>query len=507
MKNKINNYCLIILILFSFLSCARFDPRPEMLENNTKRPIEQKTNIDDALIQLGRMTKIYNTKNLVIVCNNINDKTGTSLATGAEIPRDITLISKNTISRVGGNVYLSGISHNQTKTNMSFRPTVILQGGITGFDRGLETRSANTDFSLKAQIVNNVTNFIPSKFLGIGVENGKKSSQALIVLDYCFIELKKNIGLPGVSNKIDVYKGIDETELAFHLVGDTFGFKGNVKKIEGRHEATRLLVQFSIFQVIGRYLNLPYWNLLDWCKEDRFVLNSVKENFINFEPKKKILKIQELLFLHGYDIDLTAKLDNQTKAALIKHTHKKQISLVEAYESLYYHLPVSDVTLKRRETFVAMVKNMLAKSRKQKIVKKEISSKIRNHLQKSEQYLTSALKYYMNGDIYLSIKYADKLIALKTNQEQMAVTLKKNILIVKELYDQSFKAYFQSHWLEAKRLWKKVMEINRQIVGGDEGFFYKDVNPYYKRCIHFQNQHKDIHQDTPQYSLSYCMPH
>ena len=154
-----------------------------------------------------------------------------------------------------------------------------------------------------------------------------------------------------------VHKALANEEFAVSIFGPTFGRKGSIKKVQGRHNVVRLLVQASMIQLIGKYLGLPYWKLLDGAMADKVVLGRLTKRFYRMTEQEKVLSAQEWLFLHGHNVNPTGKLDAQTKKALKKYKEfdpsKTSIDL-DTFLRLYIDIPCNAKTLGRREKFARL---------------------------------------------------------------------------------------------------------------------------------------------------------
>ena len=155
------------------------------------------------------------------------------------------------------------------------------------------------------------------------------------------------------TNSMEVYKGLREEEVGITLFGPTFGLKGSIKKVQGRHEAVRVLVQVSMIQMIGKYLALPYWRLLgDDVQPDKVVLDSISATYYRMERADRIGAVQQWLVLHGYDVVINNRLDSNTQTALRSFDpsfagDEKGIS--EAlFTKLYLTIPVNREVLAKR---------------------------------------------------------------------------------------------------------------------------------------------------------------
>ena len=365
-NKKIYQRMQIVLIIMSFslflVSCASIDPANIEVELKTAPPTVQITNYSQALADLGLMTEIYNVDVVKIQSNPIGDNTGTSGATGGEIPRDITEMIKSALNSIGGRVtfipYDPSFMQNQMVTGYSnfddkLIPDVVISGGITEFDRGLETRGDGTDVSAGAEF-GGLPDYLPSKEIKLRYGDTGKTGLASITLDFNLLNFKTMAGIPRMStvNSMKVSKAMGEKELGISLFGQSFGRKGSVKKVQGRHAAVRLLVELSMIQVVGKYNGLPYWRLLgDDAMSDKDVESAIRKFYFKLGDSDRIFKAQEWLYLHGYELVLNGQLDNATVAALKQYdagynpANKIDDNL---FVRLYSSIPIKESTLGRR---------------------------------------------------------------------------------------------------------------------------------------------------------------
>ncbi len=365
-NKKANQRMQIVLIIMSFslllVSCASVDPANIEVDLKTAPPTAQITNYTQALADLGLMTEIYNVDVVKIQSNPIGDNTGTSGATGGEIPRDITEMIKSALNSIGGRVtfipYDPSFMQNQMVTGYSnfddkLIPDVVISGGITEFDRGLETRGDGTDVSAGAEFTG-LPDYLPSKEIKLRYGDTGKTGLASITLDFNLLNFRTMAGIPRMSavNSMKVSKAMGEKELGISLFGQSFGRKGSVKKVQGRHAAVRLLVELSMIQVIGKYNGLPYWRLLgDDAIPDKDVESAIKKFYYKLGDSDRIFKAQEWLYLQGYELALNGQLDDATIAALKQFdAGYNPASKIDdnLFVRLYSSIPITESTLGRR---------------------------------------------------------------------------------------------------------------------------------------------------------------
>jgi hypothetical protein len=345
-------------------SCASVDPAKVDVELKETKPVEKITNFSDSLRQLGMMSEVYGTGALKIQSNPIGDNTGTSGSTGGEIPRDITEMIKSSLNSIGGNIifipYDPAFIQNQMVTGYSnfdnkLIPDVVISGGITEFDRGLETRGKGTDAGAEADFTG-LPDWLPSKTAGIEYGDSDKTGLARITLDFNLLDFQTMSGIPrmNTTNSMEVSKAMADKELGVTLFGLSFGRKGSIKKVQGRHAAVRLLVEMSMIQIVGKHLALPYWRLLgDDALPDKVVLEQIERTYYSLSPPDQVAFVQEWLFLHGYNTPQSGVLDGATIAAFQQfdpsfNPQSGAVSL-DMFVKAYTTIPVAASTLGRRQ--------------------------------------------------------------------------------------------------------------------------------------------------------------
>ncbi len=375
MKIKISILSIFYICILLCSGCAKIDPRKVDIDIPSGMPEVKKTELQQALQELGKMTEIYGCDTTKIMLDKIGDNTGTSIHTKAEVPYDVTEMTISALNSIGGNVvfipYRPDIMLNLKNLGYQnfenkFSPSVIVTGGITEFDRGLETLEGSWDTGYDTD---ELGEDLP---LGIKYSQGKKKSVAKITIDYNMMDIETMSGLPGIqsTNTMRVHKGIGKKEFGVTILGPTIGLKGEIKKVEGRHGALRLLIQISMIQLVGKYLDLPYWRLLPETFPDPVVESYVSRGWhYQMNQVMRIQKIQELLILHGYDkVWITGELDSATKKAIAdfskKTSHSQEVNF-DFYTKLYYSVPLDDKALQRRYALVIKKRQLQRKAQQE----------------------------------------------------------------------------------------------------------------------------------------------
>ncbi len=354
--------------------CSSFAPKMELAAT---APYQEVTQFSEALYRLGQMTVIYNTPTIGFQSGNVGDNTGAShpLATGGEIQANITEIVKSTLNSIGGQVtfieYDPAYINNQIATGYSkFEnraiPDVVVTGGITAFDRAMETISDGVDASVDLQF-NNIQNgekpvWPPSTLLGMSYSDATKASVARISLDFNLKSFTTLAGIPFMTatNSMLVRKGLHDRDLSVTVFGPSLGLKGNTTKVQGRHQAVRLLVQSSMVHLVGRYLAVPYWRLLGKdAQPDRFVMLQLRNSYYRMNEFDRLVKAQIWLLIHGNSVDVNGQMDAKTIAALKEFDPAfdaaKPALTDKLYEAIYLGLPLDEDALQRRLTINRML--------------------------------------------------------------------------------------------------------------------------------------------------------
>ena len=345
------NKKVIYLALVSLTACTTL---PHTVTTTSEiTPVEiKKTAFTKAIHDLGLMYKIYGKKELRIMPTSVLDNTGASPATKAEIPNDVTHMMKSNLNSLGGGIILIPYdpilmsrlgSQGYSKWKGKLLPYLIIDGGITEFDRSLISDGDKEDIDLEVGE------------WGIDWGQASKSALSRIAVDFNLIDFKTFSGVPymSVSNLIEVDKSLGEKNVGATLYGFNFGLKGTIKKIQGRHDAVRVLLQYSTIQLIGKYANLPYWRLLPNTNEDEIVNELLEDKFNKLSSTQQISKIQEFLYMNGKSVDITGKFDSPTQKALTEFQSKNNLkasSIInsETFMPIYYSVPITKESKYRR---------------------------------------------------------------------------------------------------------------------------------------------------------------
>lgn len=346
--NFFKRYSFILAVVLPLVTSCQSNPHNVNVTLPKTMPEAKTTVFAQAITEMGTMSAIYSDVPLRLMLNDITDNTGTSVATSAEIPRDITSMVKSTLNAFGGNIVFipynpnfmaNSINTGYTDFSQKIIPDVIVDGGITEFDRGLETKGDSTDLSLSGTVSGNQ--------LGVDFEDSNKGSLARVTLDFNLIDFQTFAGIPQMQaiNSIKLYKATKKDSIGFTILSSTFGAQGTVKKVQGRHAAVRLLVQLSMLQIVGKYQQIPYWSILPGSVRDVNLLNRVVDDYYSLPSNLRTARLQLFLALNGYPVSVSGTEDENTRRAkqqiIEKYNLDSDSNNAKIFITAYENVPIT----------------------------------------------------------------------------------------------------------------------------------------------------------------------
>ena len=333
---------LPILLCLALTSC--FVPRS--IEAPELTPEPGITKYGAVLDNFGLLLETYRDSVIYVMSQDIVDATGVSTATGGEIPYNITEMVRSALNSIGnGVVYVPhdpALIVNEMHLGASFKrptPTILLSAALTEYDRTLESEGGSLD--LQSSFGGGITE------TDIGADMKESFSVSRITVDMNLIDYKQMVMIPKMQsiNSVRVYNVTGSNSLSFAINGNGLGISGQIKKINGRHAAVRLLVELSVLEIVGRYAAVPYWRCLPEGKEDPVVVEKLRRFFNKQDQAGRIKAVQQLLPYYGqHGVTLTGKLDPPTLSALAAMGRKfegkvSKDDLAQSYTTLYLNLP------------------------------------------------------------------------------------------------------------------------------------------------------------------------
>ena len=209
----------------------------------------------------------------------------------------------------------------ETDSKKRLLPDVVIEGEIINFHPGIEKR-------------------------------GGKGCKAKVIFNFINFHTLASIPRIRAENDVQVNKGKKRNMLSIMLSGSLYQKEGAIEKTNGGDRATRMLVELSVIQLVGKHLAIPYWKLLDGAEADPIVLDALKRVYYKMDESERISKVQELLFLHGYDVTPTGTMNMETEIALQDYENTQTLFHRSVDQSLFFKLyltlPITDETLERR---------------------------------------------------------------------------------------------------------------------------------------------------------------
>ncbi len=247
---------------------------------------------DQALVTMGEY--INRNGNFKV---NLQPKPIGNTAGGAELPVNLTDMVITALSRVAGDQFNilpfdpQYISSDYTTGGRGSRalPNYIIEGSITEFDKDFETWARTKEMDVLAGGGSSETD--------VGFANEKSRRVSRIVLDLHLLDYASHAVIPGVtiSNSIHVIELDKQKDFGFAIYGSGIGIRGRIKHTQGYHRAVRNLVEYSVLQLLGKFYNMPYWEILGLEGVDPGVTRSIKRSFYRMKPRKKVKALQRLL--------------------------------------------------------------------------------------------------------------------------------------------------------------------------------------------------------------------
>ncbi len=337
-----------VLLAFSLLLCLAltscFMPRSIEVPDLTPEPYI--TKYGAVLDNFGRLLETYRDSVIYVMSQDIVDATGVSTATGGEIPYNITEMVRSALNSIGDRVVYvphdPALIVNEMHLGASFKrpnPTVLLSAALTEYDRTVESEGSSLD--LQSSFGGGITE------TDIGADMKESYSVSRITVDMNLIDYKRMVMIPKMQsiNSVRVYNFTGSNSLSFAINGNGLGISGQIKRINGRHAAVRLLAELSVLEIVGRYASVPYWRCLPEGKEDPVVVEKLHRFFAKLDQAGRIKAVQQLLPYYGHPgVTLTGKLDPPTLNALAAEARKFQgkvskDDLAGTYKILYLNLP------------------------------------------------------------------------------------------------------------------------------------------------------------------------
>ena len=270
---------LACLALTSMALTACSLAQPKISEGERKEiaaaatPYENDVRYENALVALGKYINQSGAQQKVIQPKTISNAAG-----GQELPFNVTDMVITGLNRLSGQKLIVApfdpeyIMNDANTGGAGSRllPGLIVGGSITEFDKEVDTtgNDANIDAILDRGEAGTT--------LSAAFNNAKKMSR--VTLDLYLIDYRTHVVIPGasVTNTVNVAEIEKGREFAFAIFGNGLGVSGKIKHNQGFHRAVRNLVDYSILQLLGRYYDIPYYQILGMTQSDPNIQANLK---------------------------------------------------------------------------------------------------------------------------------------------------------------------------------------------------------------------------------------
>jgi hypothetical protein len=343
--------CFASLCSLVLLAACTAPARAPMEPFATPKPLARTTPYTKPLACLGDLYGTYssNPAPLLVSVMPANDVTGASQFTSAEVPREFTLMVESAVNSVSPKIRLINVDHEfQVRENavggrfQRVTPKLLLKPAISEFDRGLSMTSNKKDLSGFFGKGKGATDFSGN--------NSVEEATARVAVDMMAYEYGTMSSIPNVHASVgaEVGRKGKNDGWSVSIYGWGVGNTASTKAIQARHEAVRILTEYSVLQTLGRYLRLPYWRCVEGMEEDPVLKQSLSSYQQKLDDKARVASLQELLQYHGFEIEKSGVVDDETKQAIstLKLTNPEVIkdkSMDELYYQLYVSIPVDNV--------------------------------------------------------------------------------------------------------------------------------------------------------------------
>ncbi len=266
----------------------------------------------------------------------VTDATGLS-ATG-EIPMDITAMVRDAVSQVAYKVrhverydtsdaqhlqvellklQMLKIARGQIKLSERPDPDFTIDGRIAQFDRNLESQSD------KARAMANFGQGLSRTDINASAETASRLSRLAVSFS---VYNSNGTSLPGkYGASMEVQYAKNGVDIGFAIFGNGLGFGSEATAMHGRHLALQMMTEFSVVQIIGRSLNVPYWRVGAEHKiftPDRLVLNEWRTQYESMGHLLIPFMQSQLIACGDTSVQVTGHLDGQTTEALNRFAEK-----------------------------------------------------------------------------------------------------------------------------------------------------------------------------------------
>ncbi len=273
------------------------------LEESMSMPEKRASPFDASLRSFGAMLMAYDIPQTAVQSKNIGNQTGEKI-----LPTDLYVMISTALNKIGKEIlfvpydakYIVSESTTGGQINRIY-PDIVVTGGITGFDKEMIEKERRGE--------------IEGGWAGASgaARYNVATGISQISLDLNLLDYKTQSSFPGVlaTNALMLRKDKLGWGVSAYYMGCGGSFDSKVKTQQGVYVALRMLVEFSLLELLGKHFNVPYWKCIKGSNPDEDMIKRMTENYREMTPDQQIPILKKYLFLHGHKgIDRTSNTLN-----------------------------------------------------------------------------------------------------------------------------------------------------------------------------------------------------
>ncbi|OGV50344.1 MAG: hypothetical protein A2017_15360 [Lentisphaerae bacterium GWF2_44_16] len=332
----------------------------------------KKTPYDEALSQFGKMLDAYNITEVRVQSKVISNQTAEK-----ELPDDVSRMLISAVNKIGKRIvyipYDPNYVLNEANTGGNIAralPQIVLAGGITEFDKDLIEKGRELKTEVSIQKGDFGSKYNHDGGAGYNAEEGVSR----ITLDLQLMNYKTQTYMSGIQsiNSVNIRKTKLGWGIGYYFQGSGMSFQYSLQKKQGKYHALRLLVELSVLEVMGKYVDLPYWKCIPDMPPDKAMIAKNFDEFSTLDDGKQNIYLKEYLFFHGINgfKRLNPVLD-ASEMALMSEAMKKYncANKADLFIKLWETVPIDEAVQRNRDFAREQARKAqeLQSERKQKI--------------------------------------------------------------------------------------------------------------------------------------------
>jgi len=343
MQKKTISVLLAIVMLQGCVDQPKFTQE----EQKIARPIDNVTYFSKGFKKLNTLLSVFNKPNYRFQVKTIENMTS---AKGA-MPSDSRGFIRTPLIRYMSNLQLVAyepiFNKFETKTTgfvyfpkmKESMPHLVINGGITQFDKGLISKSNNFDIDTEFGSGRGDTD--------LRFDHDRSDDLSQIALDLNVFKYQDRTYLSGVAtqNKIEIHRKRKKNRFGMFLNGSGIGYSKYTTLQQSKDEALRILTEYSLLQLLGQLYEIPYWRcIIPNMQPDEYVINRNVAKFTASKQPMQIKMLEQMIGFYGYKASIDAKISKIELQILsiISKKYKfktKQILSPNFYKELYTSAP------------------------------------------------------------------------------------------------------------------------------------------------------------------------